>query len=79
MNTQEKLLRLIYFALIEIRYEAQIGGDLDKIAMLSDLMHNVPTALIGNHDAEQVMKCLEGKASENPAQEHWLNNNLHRA
>jgi hypothetical protein len=76
MDTKHAVYRLLQLALIEIRHEAQTGGDPRNIAALADLFHNVPLRLTQDGvDHERVIKDLKAHAAGNAGLTTWLENN----
>jgi hypothetical protein len=76
MTSKNTIYRLLRLALIEIRHEAQQGGDLKNIAALSDLFHNIPSALAADDvDYERLLSDLEIRASGNSGLTRWLTSN----
>jgi hypothetical protein len=76
MANNHQINRLLQKALIEIRHEAQTGGDIKNIAALADLFHNVPLALVQpNFNEEKFMEDLRDKASSNAGLASWIDSN----
>jgi hypothetical protein len=76
MSPKETIHKLLRLALIEIRHEAQQGGDFKNIAALSDLFHNIPLALAADDvDYERLLSDLETRASGDAGLTRWLTNN----
>jgi late competence protein required for DNA uptake (superfamily II DNA/RNA helicase) len=72
MEDKEKLFKLLYHALIEIREEA-IRIENKKIHLISDLFHNVPLLLNKEQSYLEILKKIEEK-SENLKIKGWLQN-----
>lgn len=72
MEDREKLFKLLYHALIEIREEA-IRIENKKIHLISDLFHNVPLLLNKEQSCSEILKKIEDK-SENLKIKGWLQN-----
>jgi hypothetical protein len=67
------LLRLLQFALIEIRHDAGQAGAGKKCAMLADLFHNVPLALAQERpDYDRLLRELTAKAARKPQLARWV-------
>ncbi len=76
MNDKHHIHRLLQLALIEIRHEAQQGGDPRGIAALADLFHNVPLRLAqGDVDYGAVFNDLAERARGNEGLSAWLKAN----
>ena len=69
MESNELLLRLIYRAFIDIRL-ASTSGDTRTISSISNLLHNIPLAMIRN-DGDEVLKQLTER-SEMLGMSSWL-------
>jgi hypothetical protein len=76
MSPKETIYKLLRLALIEIRHEAQNGGDVKNIAALSDLFHNIPSALAADDvNYEGLLDDLEAKVAGNAGLTRWLSHN----
>jgi hypothetical protein len=79
MTAKYMLLRLLQFALIEIRHDAGRTGAGKKNAMLADLFHNVPLALAQETpDYERLLADLTAKAAHKPQLARWVAANTPR-
>lgn len=77
MGNNHQIHRLLQKALIEIRHEAQNGGDIKNIAALADLFHNVPLALAQpNFNETKLMEILRERASSNSNLKKWIYINI---
>jgi hypothetical protein len=73
------LLRLLQFALLEIRHDAGQTGAGKKNAMLADLFHNVPLALAQEQpDYARLLADLTAKAAHKPQLARWVAANTPR-
>jgi hypothetical protein len=73
------LLRLLQFALLEIRHDAGQAGTGKKCAMLADLFHNVPLALAQEQpDYARLLADLTAKAAQTPQLARWVAANTPR-
>jgi hypothetical protein len=71
------LLRLLQFALLQIRHDAgQTGAD-KMCAMLADLFHNVPLALAQEQpDYSRLLADVKAKAARIPQLARWVTANI---
>ncbi len=75
MNSKTILLRYLRLALIDIRHEAQEIKS-SKIYALSDLFHNLPSALDQNEvNYDTLLSGLKESAKSSKAVQEWLENN----
>ena len=77
MTTKEKIHRLLFNALWQIRYEAH-EAKLPKAFHLADLFHNVPLHLTKaehDDDYEALMQRIRARAEEKGI-EKWLDDNI---
>lgn len=82
MDAKEKVYKLLYQALLEIRLEAYDTKN-KKIFQLADLFHDVPLKLKGATEGsvtyEEVLRLIEQRAQGKPSAkwlEHTVNVNL---
>ncbi len=77
MDDFAKLCRLLRLTLLEIRHEAQQGGDLKMIAGLADLVHQIPSAFCADEpDYTAILEGVRARARDNPAMTRWLESNI---
>lgn len=77
MNSKEKLYKLLYIALLEIRAEANVF-DNKKVFEISNLVHNLPLKLLkATEDSyEKILSELTDSAEGNSSLSDLLRNNL---
>lgn len=78
MNKKEKILRLLYFALLDIR--AASNEDNTKVCyILSDLMHNIPLQILRVEDEkgdyQEILNWIRMRCKQMKC-ESWLDNVL---
>lgn len=79
MTTKEKIHRLLFHALVQMRYEAY-EAKLSPVFHLADLFHNVPLHLTkaeNDEDYEALMQRIWDRVTEKGI-EKWLDNNRDR-
>jgi transcriptional regulator len=76
MNSKEKLYRVIYLALLEIRADANISSD-KKTFEISNLIHNLPLKLLKSdgENYDEILSDLIESGSNNKGLSSWLKNN----
>jgi hypothetical protein len=75
MNSKDMLYRFLRLALIDIRHEAK-EIESTKIAALSDLFHNLPSALGQNEvNYDKLLNELKERADSQKGLGEWLKNN----
>ncbi|EKT4520761.1 hypothetical protein [Flavobacterium psychrophilum] len=75
MNSKEKLYRLMYIALLEIRNDANISGD-KKTFEISNLIHNLPSKIkIDSPNFDAILGEIIESAENNKGLKDWLKNN----
>jgi hypothetical protein len=76
MSIKEKILRLLYLALIDIRAAAD-QGNTKACFVLSDLMHNIPLQILRvekeNGNYQEIMYWIRMRCKQNKC-ESWLDN-----
>lgn len=78
MSDKEKLLKLMQYAFLELRYELLYGDkNCEKMGQLADLFHNVPLSLLSEKttDTEKLQNLIE-KSEQHSWLNHWLLGNL---
>jgi hypothetical protein len=79
LTAKYTLLRLLQFALLEIRHDAGQAGTGKKCSMLADLFHNVPLALAQERpDYAQLLADLTARATHTPQLARWVAANTPR-
>lgn len=75
MGSKETLYRYLHLALIDIRHEANKIESV-KVAALSDLFHNLPSALGAEQvNYDQLLNELKERAESQKGLSEWLKNN----
>ncbi len=75
MTSKEKIFRLLYLGLLEIRNESNISGD-KKTFEISNLLHNLPLKLQKEDiDYDELLKNLLKHSETNKGLSSWLKGN----
>lgn len=78
MTEREKILKLMQFAFIEMRYELLYGDkNCAKMGQLADLFHHVPLSLTSDRmtDTEKLQNLID-KSKQHTWLNHWILANL---
>lgn len=78
MNSQERILKLLQIALIEIRFQSRSENcEIKSIELLSNLFHNVPMALLSSSisNDELLQQIIQNSQSHSGLHE-WVISNL---
>lgn len=80
MSDTEKILKLLQYVLLEIRYQSKIDdGDIKSIHLLADLFHNVPLSLANEQTtANEVLNRIIERSAYNSGLQAWVIDNLAR-
>lgn len=87
MTDEQKILKLMQMAFIEIRYQAQMQNvaptqqpddvNPQTIVWLADLFHNVPVALSSpKANPSQLLASIIEKSQQHQGLTHWVQSNL---
>ena len=76
MDSRQKIYRLLRLALLEIRHLSSNGDQARSIYALSDLMHNIPSALCQQEpDFDKIWQGIIARASGNSGLLRWVEAN----
>ncbi|MCD8451441.1 hypothetical protein LNI90_05020 [Tenacibaculum dicentrarchi] len=76
MTSKEKIYRILYLGLLEIRSDSNISGD-KKTFEISNLLHNLPLKLQNEDlDYDEIIENLSKSSEHNKGLLNWLKSNL---